>query len=200
MPLTHYVEALQTAIVPHNPDWFAYKQSESEAQSVISISLSERLRHPFEADDICMTNGAVAGLYIAPQQMPHRLELRNAINLMQMFAGWAFPNAILQYAVADLVGLSIDIEQLQARRDRFIQALDKIGYETFKPDGTFYLLVRSPLIDDWEFIEQLAQHDVFCLPGITFGLPGYFRISLTCSDEMVERSIPKFALVFQSVA
>ncbi len=120
-------------------------------------------------------------------------------DLMQMFAGWAFPNAILQYAAEELVGLSIDIEQLQGRRDRFLQALGQIGYETFKPEGTFYLLVKSPLEDDWKFIEQLAQHDVFCLPGVTFGLTGYFRISLTCNDEMVERSIPKFAMAFQSV-
>ena len=101
----------------------------------------------------------------------------------------------MQYAAEELVGL----EQLQTRRDHFIQALRSIGCETFKPEGTFYLLVKSPLKDDWKFIEQLARYDVFCLPSVTFGLPGYFRISLTCNDEMVERSIPKFAIAFQSV-
>jgi aspartate aminotransferase len=80
-----------------------------------------------------------------------------------------------------------------------MSALGEIGYETNQPEGTFYLLVKSPIEDDWAFIEQLAQYDVFCLPGMTFGLPGYFRISLTGNDEMVERSIPKFAEAFRSI-
>lgn len=64
MPMTEYVEALQRAIIPQNQDWFAYKQSESKVQSVVSQSLSERLGYQFEADDICLTNGAIAGLHI----------------------------------------------------------------------------------------------------------------------------------------
>ena len=64
MPLTQYIEALQRAIVPQNKDWFAYKKSESKVQSVVSSSLSKRLRHQFEAEDICLTNGAIAGLHI----------------------------------------------------------------------------------------------------------------------------------------
>jgi aspartate aminotransferase len=345
MPLPLYVEALQKAIIPQNKDWFAYKQSEAEAQVVVSASLSERLGHPFAAEDICLTNGAFAGLNIAiktiinagdevifitpnwffyesmiisaggkavkvgidpvsfdldlaaiqaalsprtraiiinsphnptgkiygrdtlmalahileeasrqngrtiylisdeaynqiifdnntfispatiyphtflvytfgkvhltpgqrigyialPSQMPNREEIRQALTLMQVFSGWSFPNALLQHALADLVTLSIDIAQLQARRDRFQQVLSEIGYETNDPEGTFYLLIKSPLADDWEFTEQLAQHDVFILPGVTFGLPGYCRISLTGNDDMVERSLPKFAAAFEAV-
>jgi aspartate aminotransferase len=121
------------------------------------------------------------------------------LTLIQVFSGWSFPNALLQHALADLITLSIDIAQLQARRDRFQQVLSEIGYETNDPEGTFYLLIKSPLADDWEFTEQLAQHDLFILPGVTFGLPGYCRISLTGNDDMVERSLPKFAAAFEAV-
>lgn len=92
-----------------------------------------------------------------------------------------------------------DIQKLQARRDHFIQALEEIGYQTFKPEGTFYLLVKSPLKDDWKFIKQLVQYDVFCLRCVTFEFPGYSRISLTCNDQMVEQSIPKLAMAFDLV-
>lgn len=147
-----------------------------------------------------LTPGQRIGYIALPPQMRNRAEVRNAIILTQQFSGWAFPNAILQYAISELVPLSIDIQQLQTRRDRLISALSEIGYKTNRPEGTFYLLVKSPIADDWDFIERLAQYDVYCLPGITFGLPGYFRISLTGNDEMVERSIPGFAEAFRAIA
>jgi aspartate aminotransferase len=60
------------------------------------------------------------------------------------------------------------------------------------PEGTFYLLVRSPVEDDWAFVDMLAARDVLCLPGTVVEEPGYFRISLTASDEMIERALPGF--------
>ncbi len=39
----------------------------------------------------------------------------------------------------------------------------------------------------------LAEEGVVVLPGHVVELPGYFRISLTATDEMVERSLPVFA-------
>jgi aspartate aminotransferase len=41
-------------------------------------------------------------------------------------------------------------------------------------------------------VERLAKEGVLVLPGTTCGSPGYFRISLTGTAEMIERSIPVF--------
>jgi aspartate aminotransferase len=54
-------------------------------------------------------------------------------------------------------------------------------------------MVRSPLADDTAFIHLLGEEKILCLPGVTFEMPGYFRISLTANDEMVERALPGFA-------
>ncbi len=67
------------------------------------------------------------------------------------------------------------------------------SYELHLREGTFYLLVKSPLEDDLAFIERLADQDIFCLPGTVVELPGYFRISLTANDAMIERALPGFA-------
>jgi aspartate aminotransferase len=40
---------------------------------------------------------------------------------------------------------------------------------------------------------MLAQRDIFCLPGSVMEMRGYFRISLTASDNMIDRSLPGFA-------
>jgi aspartate aminotransferase len=60
------------------------------------------------------------------------------------------------------------------------------------PEATFYMMVRSPIVDDGAFTRRLARHDVFVGPGHIFEMPGYFRISLTANDEMVSRALPGF--------
>ncbi|MDI3340084.1 MAG: aminotransferase class I/II-fold pyridoxal phosphate-dependent enzyme [Sphaerobacter sp.] len=132
--------------------------------------------------------------YIAlPPTMPERAEVRLAILLRQVVGGYGFPNAVMQYAVADLEALTIDVAHLQRKRDRMVAALREMGYAVHTPEGTFYLLPRSPWADDLAFTELLATHDIFVLPGAQAEMPGHFRISLTASDEMIDRALPGFA-------
>jgi len=74
-----------------------------------------------------------------------------------------------------------------------VSALRDMGYEVHVPEGTFYLLPRSPIDDDEAFTEMLAAEKVFVLPGTLCEIPGYFRISLTANEEMIEQSLPRFA-------
>ena len=75
-----------------------------------------------------------------------------------------------------------------------------MGYEAISPEGTFYVLVRSPLTDDEAFATLLAEAGVYVLPGAVFALPGWFRISLTANDGMVERSLPGFRRAIEAAA
>jgi aspartate aminotransferase len=139
-----------------------------------------------------LTPGQRIGYIAMPPSMPDREELRGAIFTAQLVTGYAFPNAVMQYAIGDLEKLSIDVGRLERRRDRIISALGQMGYETVKPAGTFYVLVRSPIADDVAFVEKLARENVFVLPGKVFELPEWFRISLTANDDMVERALQGF--------
>lgn len=141
-----------------------------------------------------LTPGQRVGYIALPPRMPEadRESLRVAIMAAQLVTGFAFPNALLQHSMAELESLSIDIEQLQAKRDRLVDELRAMGYDVHLPEGTFYLVVRSPLADDFAFIQLLAEEQVFCLPGSVTELPGTFRISLTANDAMIERALPGF--------
>ena len=103
------------------------------------------------------------------------------------------PDAVMQYALQDIDRLLIDIAAIERRRNRMVAVLREQGYEVSIPEGTFYLLPRAPVADDRAFCAFLAEEGVFVLPGHVVELPGYFRISLTATDEMVERSLPIFA-------
>jgi aspartate aminotransferase len=131
--------------------------------------------------------------YIAlPESMPEREPLREAIVIAQCATGFAFPNALLQHALPEIEPLCIHVGALERRRDRVVGALDQLGYEPVRPAGTFYVLARSPLEDDLAFVERLADLDTFVLPGAILELPGWFRISLTANDTMIERSLGAF--------
>jgi aspartate aminotransferase len=137
--------------------------------------------------------------YIAlSPSMPGREAIHSALFTAQIAGGWAFPNALLQHAIGDLEPLTIDIAHLQRKRDRLVGELRAIGYETTLPEATFYLVVRSPWSNDLAFAELLAKYQVYVLPGTAAGLPGYFRLSLTASDAMIDRAMPGFAAAFSA--
>jgi aspartate aminotransferase len=119
--------------------------------------------------------------------------LREAIMVTQFVNSFSFPNALLQRALPEIVDLCVDLEALRRRRDRLVPALLEQGYEPTTPEGTFYILARSPIADDVAFVAQLAADDLFVLPGSTINLPGWFRISLTGSDAMIEAAVSRFA-------
>jgi aspartate aminotransferase len=126
-------------------------------------------------------------------------ELRDALQIGQITLGWAYPVSLLQHAIPDLNAMGPDMPTLQRRRDTLVGALREQGYEVVEPQGTFYILVRSPIEDDRRFGDTLQTHDVFVLPGAMFEMPGWFRISVTANDDMVERSLPGFGKAFAEV-
>jgi len=136
--------------------------------------------------------GQRIGYVTVPPTLPERAEVRDEIFVQQLATAYAFPNALLQHALSDLEKLTIDVGALQRRRDLLVPALRDAGYETTFPEGTFYLMARSPVEDDVAFADLLAEHRVLVLPGTIVEVPGWFRISLTASDEMVEAGIPRF--------
>jgi len=131
---------------------------------------------------------------------PERKVFQDNFFSAQMSVGWCFPNALMQYAIQDLESLSIDIDALTRKRDLLMQALEAAGYDVLPPEGTFYLFCKCPDADEMAFWNGLADRDVFVLPGHVMEVPGYFRISLTASQDMVQRAIPAFTAMARAGA
>lgn len=139
-----------------------------------------------------LSPGERLGYVAATPGMRDRARVRKNLALAQFLTGFACPNSTLQRAVADLEALSIDIAAIERRRDRMAEALRAMGYELLVPEGTFYMMVRAPIADDTAFCDALAERGALVLPGAIVELPGWFRISLTASDVMVERGLKAF--------
>src|SRR3954471_2674928 len=86
--------------------------------------------------------GMRIGYFTWPPNMPNRERLREDAMVTQIAAGYSFPNADLQHALADLEDQCISIPALHARREKLIGAMRATGYETTWPAGTFYVMAR----------------------------------------------------------
>ena len=172
---------------PYNRIVFDGRMAPSPAElyphTVVTYSYGKQLLAP----------GMRIGYLTVPPTFTDRERLRESIFVQQIAGGYQWPNALLQHSLADLQDVTIDIGALQRRRDRLVPALREMGYEASMPEGTFYTMARSPIEDDVALADILARHRVLVLPGTVVEVPGWFRVSLTASDEMVESGIDRFA-------
>ena len=136
--------------------------------------------------------GQRLGYVALPPDMPGREELRMAAFATVLGSGNTLPDAVMVYALPEVEEMLVDLDALTRRRDSMVSALQEMGYELDSPEATFYVLPKVPGGDERGFVQRLARDGVFVLPGRACDLPGYFRISLTATDDMVQRSLPVF--------
>jgi LL-diaminopimelate aminotransferase len=79
------------------------------------------------------------------------------------------------------------------RRDLVVGGLKKLGWETGKPLGTFYLWLRTPgRIGSMEFCKEVLERcGIVLTPGVGFGSngEGYVRLALTLKEDRLEEAI-----------
>lgn len=85
----------------------------------------------------------------------------------------------------------------EARRNRACELLNKVdGLSVKKPNGAFYLFVNCSKIsmDSMKFCKDLLEQEgVAVVPGIGFGVDGYFRMSFATSMDVIENGVFKIA-------
>ena len=105
--------------------------------------------------------------------------------------GVATPTALMQRAVPRLLALRHDQTWLPRWRQRLVHQLTLDGYTVVRPDATLFVYVQTPPgHDDFDFVSELASEGVLVLPAPVFHHTGYFRLSLTGSEEMLEAALP----------
>jgi aspartate aminotransferase len=126
--------------------------------------------------------------------------------LEEVIAGMIFCNrilgfinapALMQRVVSQIQGVRVNVEEYKRKRDLLCDGLSTCGYTFAKPEGAFYLFVRSPLADDVSYIRALQQRRILTTPGSGFGGPGYFRIAYCVDDATILNSMPGFAETLQ---
>lgn len=105
--------------------------------------------------------------------------------------GIATPTAVMQRALPELLALRHDTGWLVDWRRRMCDELSSAGYDVVQPDATMFIYAGTPdPYDDMDPVATLAAKGVLALPAPVFHHRGYFRLSLTGSEDMLTRAMP----------
>jgi aspartate aminotransferase len=110
--------------------------------------------------------------------------------------GFVNAPAIMQLAIADSLGASVDVDAYRQNRDLFYHGLREIGYDVVKPEGAFFLFPRTPIPDDVAFVRILQKQNVLAVPGSGFSRSGHIRLSYAVQPDVIRRALPRFKTAF----
>ena len=122
----------------------------------------------------------------------HAKELYLAVCGAGRALGYVCAPSFFQKMIARCQGVTSDVSVYERNRDLLAGALTQYGFSCVRPDGAFYLFVRSPEPDANAFCERAKQFNLLLVPGDDFGCKGYVRIAYCVSPAMIERSLPSF--------
>ncbi len=137
--------------------------------------------------------GQRIGYVAVPRAMPEHARFVEALETLCRVTGVCTPTALMQLALGDLLAHRPDWGALRSRRALALESLNAGGYEIVPSDATFFLYPLTPDADDWLHAERLAEAGVLVMPAPVFHHRGHFRISLACTDEMLERAAAVFS-------
>ena len=106
--------------------------------------------------------------------------------------GFVCAPSLLQKILPRCIGKTADISVYDRNRRLLIDKLSALGLETVRPDGAFYLFIKSPSGDATEFCERAKKYEILIVPSDDFGYPGYARLAYCVTTEQIERAIPAF--------
>jgi aspartate aminotransferase len=144
--------------------------------------------------------GERIGYLALSPKLDGREHLRRACAFTNRTLGFINAPAIWQLVEAEALDAKVDVSGYQRKRDLLCDGLTRIGYDVRKPEGTFYVFMKTPLPDDIEFVRILVREGVLGVPGAGFGRSGYLRLSLTVPEETIRNSFAGFAAAFKAAA
>ena len=152
------------------------------ANTVVGYSFSKSLSLP----------GERIGYLVIPTEMPDYKNVFAAASIANRILGFVNAPSLMQRAVAKVIDEQTDIAYYNRNRELLYGSLKEYGFECIKPEGAFYLFVKSPVADEKEFCNKAKAYNILMVPGSSFACPGYVRIAYCVAYETIERSLPSF--------
>lgn len=152
------------------------------ANTVVGYSYSKSLSLP----------GERIGYLVIPDEVADSEELRSAANVATRILGFVNAPTLQQKVVAKCLNEKTDISYYDRNREALYYGLRDCGFECIKPEGAFYLFVKSPVEDEKAFCEAGKKYNILMVPGSSFACPGYVRLAYCVSYETIVNALPKF--------
>ena len=136
--------------------------------------------------------GERIGYLVIPDEVTDSGDVQSAANVATRILGFVNAPTLQQKIVARCLNEKTDISYYNRNRETLYQGLKDCGFECIKPEGAFYLFVKSPVEDEKEFCAAGKKYNILMVPGSSFACPGYVRLAYCVSYETIVNSLPKF--------
>ena len=139
--------------------------------------------------------GERIGYLVIPDEVADSADLKAAASVATRILGFVNAPSLQQKVIARCLNAKVNIEAYDKNRRALYEGLTELGFECVKPEGAFYLFVKSPTEDENIFCETAKKHNILIVPGSSFGCAGYVRMAYCVSYDTIVNSLPKFAEV-----
>ena len=150
--------------------------------TVVGYSYSKSLSLP----------GERIGYLVIPDGADGSEELIAAAAIANRTIGCVNAPSLIQKVIAKCVDAEVDVAAYDRNRLALYNGLTECGFECIKPQGAFYLFVKSPIADEKQFCEAGKKYNILMVPGSSFACPGYVRLAYCVSYETIQNSLPEF--------
>ena len=115
-----------------------------------------------------------------------------------LILGFVNAPSLQQLVIKKCLDASTDISIYDTNRTLLYDKLTSLGFECVKPQGAFYLWMKTAEPDDVAFAAKAKEFNLLIVPGSSFMCPGYVRIAYCVEKAMIERSFAAFEKLAQS--
>ena len=136
--------------------------------------------------------GERIGYLVIPDEVKDSEDVQAAANVATRILGFVNAPTLQQKVVARCINEKTDITFYDRNRETLYNGLRECGFECIKPEGAFYLFVKSPVADEKEFCVAAKKYNLLLVPGSSFACPGYVRLAYCVAYETIVNSLPKF--------
>ena len=137
--------------------------------------------------------GERIGFLVIPDSVTDFENVTAAANVSNRILGFVNAPSLMQRVAARCCEEKTDVEYYDRNRKLLYGALTEYGFTCVKPEGAFYLWVKSPIEDEREFVARAKESEqILFVQGRSFGCTGWVRLAYCVAYETIENSLPGF--------
>ena len=135
--------------------------------------------------------GERIGYLVIPDEVEDSETILSAAGVATRILGFVNAPTLQQKVVAKCINEKTDISYYDRNRETLYNGLKECGFECIKPQGAFYLFVKSPVPDEKEFCAAAKKYNILIVPGSGFDWPrpDHFRIVMLPQAEVLSDAV-----------
>ncbi len=155
------------------------------ANTIVCYSYSKSLSLP----------GERIGYVVIPDEVDDSETMITAATIANRVLGSVNAPSLMQRVIKRCIekDAKVNVAAYDRNRELLYNSLTGMGFTCAKPQGAFYLFMKTPTEDDNAFVEQAQKYHILICSGTSFACPGYVRIAYCVAYDTIQRSLPAFS-------